>query len=127
STERVWFYDLMADGFSLDDKRTPLKGDNSNDLPDAIAKWKQYQKLSLSHSRAGGNSKINKAFGDKTQKAFVVDAADIRANKYDLSINRYKEVVYEEEQYESPKKILKRLKKLEMEILSDLDELERML
>jgi len=127
TTERVWFYDLQADGFSLDDKRTPLKGDNSNDLPDAIAKWKQYQKLSLSHSRARGNPKINKAFGDKTQKAFVVDAEAIKANKYDLSINRYKEVVYEEEQYESPKKILKKLKKLELEILADLDELEGML
>lgn len=127
TTERVWFYDLQADGFSLDDKRTPLKGDNSNDLPDAIAKWKQYQKLSLSHSRAGGNPKINKAFGDKTQKAFVVDAEAIKANKYDLSINRYKEVVYEEEQYESPKKILKKLKALENDILRDLDELEKML
>ena len=128
TTERVWFYDLQADGFSLDDKRTPLKGDNSNDLPDAIEKWKHYQKLILRHSRAGGNPKeISKAFGDKTQKAFVVDAEAIKENKYDLSINRYKEVVYEEEQYEPPKKILKKLKKLEMEILSDLDELEGML
>ncbi|BCD99229.1 hypothetical protein [Marinagarivorans cellulosilyticus] len=64
---------------------------------------------------------------DKTQKAFVVDAADIKANKYDLSINRYKEVVYEEEVYEAPKVILKKLKDLEKEILQDLDELEAML
>jgi type I restriction enzyme M protein len=45
STDRVWFYDLQADGLSLDDKRTPLTGEGSNDLPDAIAKWKQYRGL----------------------------------------------------------------------------------
>jgi type I restriction enzyme M protein len=71
--------------------------------------------------------KIEKAFGDKTQKAFVVDARDIADNKLDLSINRYKEVVYEEEQYDDPKKILKKLKALESEIMADLDELEEML
>ncbi|BCD99231.1 type I restriction-modification system subunit M [Marinagarivorans cellulosilyticus] len=152
TTERVWFYDLMADGFSLDDKRVPLKpsvkdddvqgGTNTagarnagavkrahalegvNDLPDAIAQWKKYRTLIDKNSRA---ATIDKQFGDKAQKAFVVDAADIKANKYDLSINRYKEVVYEEETYEPPKKILKKLKKLELDILKDLDELEAML
>lgn len=72
-------------------------------------------------------SSIDTIFGDKTQKAFVVPAADIAANKYDLSINRYKEVVYEEEEYEEPKVILQRLKTLEREIIADLDELEGML
>ena len=66
-------------------------------------------------------------FGDKTQKAFIVSADDIRANKYDLSINRYKEVVYQQEEYEDPKDILKRLKDLENDILKDLTELEGML
>ncbi|MYM64486.1 class I SAM-dependent DNA methyltransferase [Pseudomaricurvus sp. HS19] len=128
TTERVWFYDLQADGYSLDDKRTPLKGEGSNDLPDAIAQWKQYRKAVdeyLSHSRAGGNPFL--PWEDKTQKAFVVDAKDIAVNKYDLSINRYKEVVYDEEQYEDPKAILKKLKALESEILADLNELEGML
>ena len=124
STERVWFYDLLADGFSLDDKRTPLKGESSNDLPDAISQWKKYRALIDKSSRA---ATIEKQFGDKSQKAFVVDAEAIKANKYDLSINRYMEVAYQEEEYESPKKILKKLKALENDILRDLDELEKML
>lgn len=124
STERVWFYDLQADGFSLDDKRTPLKGDGSNDVPDAIAKWKQYRKMVEEDASADA---INEVFGDKTQKAFVVDADAIAQSKFDLSINRYKEVVYEEEEYEDPKVILSKLKALEKEIMADLDELEGML
>jgi type I restriction enzyme M protein len=124
TTERVWFYDLQADGYSLDDKRNELKGEGSNDLPDAIAKWKQYRALVEENASA---KEITKAFGDKTQKAFVIDAKDIIDNKFDLSINRYKEVVYQEEQYDDPKKILKKLKVLESEILADLDELEGML
>ena len=124
ATERVWFYNLEADGYSLDDKRTPLKGESGNDLPDAIAKWKQYRELVEANA---SDKKIEKAFGDKTQKAFVVNAADIASNKYDLSINRYKEVVYEEEEYEDPKEILKRLMALEEEIMGDLKDLEGML
>ena len=124
STERVWFYDLQADGYSLDDKRNELKGEGSNDLPDAIAKWKQYRALVEANAPA---KEIKKTFGDKTQKAFLVDAKDIADNKFDLSINRYKEVVYQEEQYDDPKKILKKLKALESEIMADLDELEAML
>ena len=124
TTERVWFYDLQADGLSLDDKRTPLKGEGSNDLPDAIAKWKQYGELVEANA---SNEDLERAFGDKTQKAFVVNASDIAGNKFDLSINRYKEVVYEEEEYEDPKVILQRLKGLEKEILADLDKLEEML
>lgn len=151
-TDKVWFYDLQADGFSLDDKRVPLvpkatdddvqgrtnaAGAGSagaakrthdlegvNDLPDLIKQWEKYRNLIEKNSRA---ATIEKQFGDKTQKAFVVDAADIKANKYDLSINRYKEVVYEEETFDPPKKILKKLKKLELDILKDLDELEAML
>ena len=123
-TERVWFYDLQADGYSLDDKRTPLKGENSNDLPDAINQWQEYRQLVEANA---GVEEIESAFGNKTQKAFIVDAKDIAANKYDLSINRYKEVIYEEEEYEEPKVILGELKALEQEIMADLDELEGML
>jgi len=124
TTERVWFYDLQADGYSLDDKRTELKGEGGNDLPDAIAKWQEYRELVLSNAKA---EEIEAAFGDKKEKAFVVDVKDIAANKFDLSINRYKEVVYEEEEYEDPKVILENLRALEKEILGDLDELEGML
>jgi len=121
STERVWFYDLEADGYSLDDKRTPIE---ANDLPDVVAKWKQYRELVEANADAAA---IDAAFGDKKEKAFVVDASDIAANKFDLSINRYKEVVYEEEVYDPPKEILARLKALETEIMADLGELEGML
>ncbi|WP_319548510.1 N-6 DNA methylase [Desulfogranum marinum] len=124
TTERVWFYDLQADGYSLDDKRTELKGEGSNDLPDAIAKWQEYRGLVLANAKS---EEIEFAFGDKKEKAFVVDAKDIAANKFDLSINRYKEVVYEEEEYEEPKVILQKLRALEKDILGDLDELEGML
>lgn len=124
TTERVWFYDLQADGYSLDDKRTELKGKGSNDLPDAIAQWHKYRQMVEGNISA---STINTLFGDKRKKAFVVPAENIAANKYDLSINRYKEVEYQQEQYEDPRVILQRLKGLEQEILADLDELEGML
>ncbi len=131
TTERVWFYDLQADGYSLDDKRTPLKGEGNNDIPELTQRWLDY--LYLIHEGEGKQKNettdqaVARLFGDKTQKAFVVDAKDIAANKYDLSINRYKEVVYEEEVYEDPKDILKKLKALEHEILQDINELENML
>ncbi|MCS8252458.1 SAM-dependent methyltransferase, partial [Pseudomonas aeruginosa] len=124
TTERVWFYDLQADGYSLDDKRSELKGEGSNDLPDAIAQWHKYRQMVEGNLSA---STINTLFGDKRKKAFVVPAEDIAANKYDLSINRYKEVEYQQEAFEDPKVILQRLKGLEQEILADLDELEGML
>lgn len=124
STERVWFYDLQADGYSLDDKRTELKGEGSNDLPDAINQWQQYRKLVESNASA---DTIKLAFGDKTKKAFVVDVKDVVENKFDLSINRYKEVVYQQETYDDPKVILQKLKSLEAEIMTDLNELEGLL
>ncbi|HBH53138.1 MAG TPA: N-6 DNA methylase [Planctomycetaceae bacterium] len=108
-TTDVWFYDVQADGFSLDDKRDPVE---ANDLPDVRARW------------AKRNPKKQT---DRTDRAFFVPKAEIAANKYDLSLNRYKEIVHEEVQYEPPKKILARLKKLEAEIARDLEELEGML
>ena len=68
-----------------------------------------------------------RSWQDKTQKAFLVNKDDIAAQKYDLSINRYKQVVYAEEPYASPKVLLSELKKLEQEILKDLSDLEAML
>ncbi|MCA8988718.1 MAG: SAM-dependent DNA methyltransferase [Planctomycetaceae bacterium] len=109
-TDNVWFYDVQVDGYSLDDKRDPTP--DKNDLPDVLKRW----------------SKRNpKKDTDRTAKAFFVPKAEIADNGYDLSINRYKEIVHEEVQYDSPKKILGRLKKLEAEIAKDLNELEAML
>lgn len=119
-TDKVWFYDLQADGFSLDDKRTPLTADDSNDLPDLIAQWQDYSAKAISGESV-------EQWSDKTAKAFLVDKADIASNKYDLSINRYKEVVYEEEKYDPPKEILQRLMNLETEIQNELKDLEAML
>jgi type I restriction enzyme M protein len=118
-TDEVFFYNVEQDGYSLDDKRTPASEERGpvgplkdNDLPDCIARWRKK------------NPKKDK---DRTSKCFFVKAEEIRAQKYDLSFNRYKEVVHEEAEYESPKKILKKLRKLEAEIAKDLDELEAML
>lgn len=111
-TDDVFFYDLKDDGFTLDDKRTQLYDSTfSGDLPDAIKRWQKR------------NSKKDT---DRTSKAFYVSAKEIAGNKYDLSINRYKEVIYEDEEYESPKIILKNMKELESKIMKDMESLERM-
>ncbi|RLQ21558.1 SAM-dependent DNA methyltransferase [Seongchinamella sediminis] len=119
-TDRVWFYDLQADGFSLDDKRTKLSGEDSDDLPDLVGQWREY-----SERVAAGKSV--EQWNDKTAKAFFVAKADIANNKYDLSINRYKEVAYEEARYEPPSEVLSRLMSLENEIQNSLKELEALL
>ena len=104
------FYDMQADGFSLDDKRTPQP--EKSDLADILARW---QRRDAENGRA------------RTDQSFLVPKAEIAENDYDLSINRYKEVVYEEVEYEPPKAIFKKLRKLEKEIASDLTKLEGML
>lgn len=108
-TENVWFYDMQADGFSLDDKRNEV---SQNDIPDVLAKWKE---------RDSGQD------SDRTAKAFFVPVEEIRGESYDLSINRYKEKVHEEVAHEDPKAILDRLIGLECEIMDDLKALRRML
>lgn len=121
SSNKVWFYNVTADGYSLDDKRSPVA---ENDLPKALSSWKTFKALLNNNA---GEDEINAVFGDKTQAGFVVDKAEITANKYDLSINRYQEVIYEQVQYTPPAEILQSLKTLEQEILCDLNELEEML
>jgi len=108
-TDSVWFYDMEADGLSLDDKRQPVE---ENDIPDILKRWKE---------------RDPEKDGDRTAKAFFVPKDEIKANAYDLSINRYKEIEYEEVEYEPPKVILKKLRALEDEIRNDLDELEALL
>ena len=109
-TDNVWFYDMQADGYSLDDKRTPQP--DKTDLPDILQRWQKRE--------AEANRK-------RTDQSFLVPKADIVANGYDLSINRYKEVIHEQVQYDPPKTIIARLKALEAEITQDLEELEGML
>lgn len=138
TTDDVWFYDLENDGYSLDDKRNPI---DKNDLPHLVASWKQYRRSKglpveafIGHALHTPLIQDNPDelpektdWQDRTQKAFCVPKADLKANKYDLSLNRYKEVIYEEEQYEPPKEILSRLMALEVEIQQELKELEGML
>ncbi len=108
-TDNVFFYDVKADGFSLDDKREKVE---ANDLPNVLARWKERDPDSDT---------------DRTGKAFFVSAEEIKANKYDLSLSRYKETVYEEEVYEKPQVILKQMQNLHDDIAKDIKELEGML
>ncbi len=110
-TQDVFFYDMEADGYSLDDKRGKIKAD---DIPDIITQFKTFK-------QGCGD------FSDKKAKAFTVTREEIAENKYDLSINRYKKVEYEEINYEPPHIILDQLEALEAEIMSDLKELRGML
>lgn len=110
-TDNVFFYDMKADGYSLDDKRDAIE---QNDIPDIIEQYQSFQK-------GAGD------FSDKKQQAFLVSKDDIAANKYDLSINRYKEIEYEEVEYDPPLVILDQLEALEKEIQGDLQELRGML
>ena len=118
-TEDVFFFDVEHDGYSLDDKREPTP--DKDDLPTLMKSWKEWKK----HNPKSKTK--NPKFADRTAKAFSVPASEIADNSYDLSINRYKEIVYEEVEYDPPHVILGRLRELEKEIGTDLAELEEML
>jgi type I restriction enzyme M protein len=127
-TDYVWFYDVEADGWSLDDKRQPLLPEDKlgpgpaqplsaeehgkNNLPDVLARWQQRDGVERERPH--------------TAQSFCVPKADIAANGYDLSLNRYKEVVYEEVQHVSPQQLLAELAELEREIEQGMKELEEM-
>jgi type I restriction enzyme M protein len=96
-TDNVWFYDMQADGYSLDDKRQPVE---ANNIPDIVAR---YHNLDAESSRS------------RTDQSFMVPVAEIRENKYDLSINRYKEVVYEQKTYAAPSTIISEIETLDAE------------
>ena len=116
-TDNVFFFDVQADGRTLDDKRDKIGADDDWQDLDVLRKlWPKWK---------GGKGK--KHFKVRTANAFFVPKSDIEDNGYDLSINRYKEIVHEEEEYDPPKVIIGRLKKLEKEIASDLKELEAMI
>jgi type I restriction enzyme M protein len=108
-TDHVLFYDVAADGFSLDDRREPVR---DNDLVDALARWR---------------SRNPRKDTDRTAKHFMVPVKEIEAKGFDLSIHRYQEAKHEAIAYDPPQKILRELRRLEREIASDLSELEGML
>jgi type I restriction enzyme M protein len=128
-TDSVWFYDMTADGYSLNDNRQPLldldklgltpktsltvEDHVKNNLPDILARWLQRDTKEKSNER--------------TAQSFCVPRAEIEENQYDLSLNRYKKVVHEHVEHTSPKVLIKELKQLEKEIQLGLEELEELL
>ncbi len=112
-TENVFFYDVRSDGYTLDDKRNKI-GDGKGDLPDVQAKYLQW---------CDGEGD----FSDRTTQAFEVPVGEIRAQSYELSINKYKVSRHVTEEHGDPILILQHLKQLEAEILKDLSELEGLL
>jgi len=128
-TDDVWFYGMEADGFSLDDKRTANLEDDKqgvspetalsaaehakNNLPDILARW--------------GHRATSERDNARTAQSFTVPKAELAENGYDLSLNRYKEIVYEKVEYDPPAQIIADLRELEKEISNGLDALEGML
>lgn len=128
ATDEVWFYDVQADGFSLDDKRTPLldaeklgpvpeelseEEHAKNNLPDLVRRWREHRDAERSRPR--------------TAQSFTVPREEIAENDYDLSINRYKEIVFEEEDHRDPLEIIEELEKLDDEIRQGLADLKELL
>ena len=108
-TDKVWFYDMKADGFSLDDKRSETK---ENDIPDIIARFR---------ARAAEEDRA------RTEQSFFVPKDEIAANDYDLSINKYKQTEYKPVEYPPTGEILQQIEDLEAEIRKELAELKGML
>ena len=108
-TDKVWFYDMRSDGFSLDDKRTPVA---ENDIPDIVTRFRD---LASEAGRA------------RTEQSFLVPREEIAANGYDLSINQYKKTEYVPVEYPPTREILAELREIEAQISKGLEELEGML
>lgn len=108
-TDKVWFYDMKADGYSLDDKRSAIE---QNDIPDIIAR---FQNLDGEEAR------------ERTEQSFLVPKQEIVDNGYDLSINKYKKVEYVPVEYPPTLEILANLKALQAQIDTEMVELEAML
>ncbi len=108
-TDKVWFYDMKADGFSLDDKRQEIA---DNDIPDIIERF---------------NHLDAEADRTRTEQSFLVPVEEIVSNDYDLSINKYKEIIYEAVQYEPTDVIMGKIEEIEEEIRKELTELKKLL
>lgn len=133
-TDNVWFYDMKADGYSLDDKRSQLITDDALeqcftepeniiyevkgkcDIPGILLDWDTIE-----------NKKQTAQFADRTAQSFLVPKGDIVANGYDLSINRYKETVYSEVAYDKPETLIADIKALDLKRQQAIEELEKML
>ena len=109
-TDHVWFYDVRADGFSLDDKRNPVE---ENDLPDVMARWVKRERDEQSRAR--------------TEQSFSVPKAGIAEQGYDLSLNRYREVVHDEVEHRAPLDIISEIEALNVEIGDGLAQLKAIL
>lgn len=108
-TDNVWFYNMTADGYSLDDKRTKV---DDNDIPDIIQRF---------------HSLYNEKNRKRTDKSFFVPKTEIVDNDYDLSINKYKEIEYERIEYPPTKEIMKEIVEINNEIAKELEELSKLL
>lgn len=108
-TNHVWFYDMQADGYTLDDKRNKIV---ESDLPDIVERYK---------------TRNAKKDSDRKQKYFMVPKKEIVDNNYDLNLSTYKEEVYEEVSYEKPQAIFKKLEKLEENIQTGLGQLKELI
>lgn len=108
-TDNVWFYDMEADGYSLDDKRNEIK---ENDIPEIL---ERYSSIEKEQDRA------------RTEKSFLVPFDEIKEHDWDLSINRYKEIVYEEIEYAAPSEIIKEIETLDQDRNKALADLKDML
>jgi type I restriction enzyme M protein len=112
-TENVFFYDVQSDGFTMDDKRTQI-GDGKGDLPSALAKYREW-------------CEGTRDFSDRTAQAFEVSAEEISAEGFDLSINRYKELLVKPTDHVRPGDILDSLRSLEIQIMNDISELTELM
>jgi len=129
TTDKVWFYDMQADGYSLDDKRQKIQ---SNDIPDIVHSWQNRhcdeEDSVIARSEATKQSDAKRhperSEGSKKPNHFWVTAQEIRENKYDLSISRYKEIEYKEVKHERPESIANHLLDLEETIIKDINELK---
>jgi len=108
-TSNVWFYDMTADGYSLDDKRQKIEND---DIPDIVTEW---------------NKRTEYSGRRRTDKSFLVPIKEIRDNGFDLSINKYKEIVFENIEYDSPKTIISKIIEVENEKYEELKKLEKLI
>ena len=108
-TDNVWFYDMKADGFSLDDKRSPV---DDNDIPDIIERF---------------NNRENEKGRERTEQSFFVSKQEIVDNDYDLSINKYKKIEYVPVEYPPTSEIMAEIRSIEKDIAKEMDELEKLL
>lgn len=108
-TDNVWFYDMTADGYSLDDKRTPA---NESDIPDIIERF---------HHREQEENR------ERTEQSFFVPVSEIIENGYDLSMNKYKENVYVPVEYPPTSEIIKEIEELNAKVAEETEELKRLL